>query len=160
MIATTMRHPCHSARNCSSASKRSISGISRAAYCFKAAQRYPDYAEIYKLLGLDYALGGALREAETAFRKAVQLAPESWEHYYFLGRTVFELGRVDEALPVLQRAVKLNDASVKAWTALGQVQERVATDAAAEDSVSQGGVSAVGGWHIDTGSADAVGTIE
>jgi tetratricopeptide (TPR) repeat protein len=100
----------------------------------KAARRYPDYPEIYRLLGLDYALGGALREAETAFRKAVQLAPDSWEHYYFLGRTVFELGRVDEALPVLQRAVRLNDASVKAWTALGQVQERVGTDAAAEAS--------------------------
>jgi tetratricopeptide (TPR) repeat protein len=100
----------------------------------KAARRYPDHAEIYKLLGLDYALGGALREAETAFRRAVQLAPDSWEHYYFLGRTVFELGRFDEALPVLQRAVKLNDLSVKAWTALGQVQERVAADAAAEAS--------------------------
>jgi tetratricopeptide (TPR) repeat protein len=103
----------------------------------KAARRRPDHAEIYKVLGIDYALGGAVHEAEDAFRKAIKLGPENWEYHYFLGRMLFERGRFDEAHPVLQRAVQLNRSSVKAWTALGQVQERIGKDTAAAESYGQ-----------------------
>lgn len=100
----------------------------------KAARRSPDHAEIYRVLGLDYALGGALRESESAFGKAAALQPDNWENHYYRGRALFELGGFPEAQDSLQRAVQINTASVKAWTALGQVKERLGDDNAAEKS--------------------------
>lgn len=103
----------------------------------QAARRHPDHAEIYKILGLDYALGGVLRESEKAFAKAVALQPGDWEGHYYQGRTLFELRRFREAHDALQRAVDLNRASVKGWTALGQTQERLGKVEAAETSYKQ-----------------------
>ena len=42
----------------------------------KAAKWQPRNPEIYRLLGLDYALGGMLRESEEAFRQGMEIAPE------------------------------------------------------------------------------------
>ncbi len=103
----------------------------------QAARRYPGYGEIYKILGLDYALGGVLRESEKAFAKAVALQPGDWESHYYQGRTLFELRRFREAREALRRAVHLNGASVKGWTALGQTQERLGQVEAAETSYRQ-----------------------
>lgn len=112
----------------------------------KAARRRPDYPEIYKMLGLDYALGGALRESEQALRRAVELAPGNWEYQYLRGRALFELGRIQEAAASLLRAVELNRASAKAWTALGQVQERRGENDAAETSYRKA-LEACGAGH-------------
>jgi tetratricopeptide (TPR) repeat protein len=100
----------------------------------KAARRRPDHAEIFKVLGLDYALGGTMLEAQKAFRKAVELDPANWEYHYLEGRAFFELGRNEASLGPLLTAVKLNSVSAKAWTALGQVQERTGNRASAEAS--------------------------
>jgi tetratricopeptide (TPR) repeat protein len=100
----------------------------------KAARLRPDYPVIYQMLGLNYALGGALRESEQALRRAAELAPGNWEYQYLRGRALFELGRVKEAGVCLERAVELNRSSAKAWTALGQAQERLGENAAAETS--------------------------
>jgi tetratricopeptide (TPR) repeat protein len=91
----------------------------------KAAQRYPHHAEIYKLLGLNYALGGMLKESEKAFRQAVELDPKNWEVHYLLGRSLYELGELKRSQEVLQEAIQRNPSSLKTWTALGQVQERL-----------------------------------
>ncbi len=109
----------------------------------KAARIRPDHAEIYKLLGLDYALGGALGEAEKAFARAVQLGPAGWENHYYLGRAQFERGRLHESRASFERALELNGASVKAWTALGQVRERVEGFEAAQESYTRA-ISACG----------------
>jgi tetratricopeptide (TPR) repeat protein len=111
----------------------------------KAARRKPDHPEIYKILGLDYALGGEMREAEKAFAKAVELQPEDWEAHYYRGRVLFELGRFMEARESQSRAVERNAAAAKAWTALGQAQERL-NDAAAETSYRKA-LSACGSGH-------------
>jgi tetratricopeptide (TPR) repeat protein len=100
----------------------------------KAARRQPDYPETYKLLGLDYALGGLLPAAEQAFGRAVELGPGDWESQYYHGRTLFERGRIKEARERLRRAVGLNPTSAKAWTALGQTEERLGDPEAAESS--------------------------
>ncbi len=98
----------------------------------RAARLRPDHPEIYRILGLDYALGGSLPLAEQAFRRAAELGPGNWQHHYFHGRTLFELRRHQEALVRLEQAVKLNGSSAKAWTALGQAQERLGDTAQAE----------------------------
>ncbi len=100
----------------------------------KAAQRDPQQPEIYRILGLDYTLGEWLPQAEQAFRKAAELGPGNWEYHYLHGRALFELRRPEEALAGFGRAVKLNDSSVKAWTALGQAQERLGEAGQAEAS--------------------------
>ena len=96
----------------------------------KAARRKPDHPEIYKILGLDYALGGETREAEKAFTRAVELRPEDWEAHYYRGRVLFELGKFADARESQLRAVERNAAAAKAWTALGQAQERLGETAA------------------------------
>jgi tetratricopeptide (TPR) repeat protein len=100
----------------------------------KAAQRRPDYPEIYRLLGLDYALGGMLKESEKAFRRAVELEPKNWESHYLHGRVLYELEEHQNSQKALRRAMELNPASEKPWTALGQVQEKLHDAVAAEMS--------------------------
>jgi tetratricopeptide (TPR) repeat protein len=100
----------------------------------KAANRQPDNSEIYKVLGLDYALGGNLVECEKAFRRAAQLAPQNWEFHYLHGRALYELRLYPESEKVLRRALELNGQSTRAWTAFGQTQELLYDPSAAEAS--------------------------
>lgn len=100
----------------------------------QAARLQPAHAEIYNVLGTVYTLGAWMLEAEKAFAQAVRLAPSNWEYRYAYGRTLFELRRFEDALRELSRAVELNTTSVKAWTALGQAQERSEKNQDAENS--------------------------
>lgn len=98
----------------------------------KASKRQPSNPEIYRLLGLDYALGGMLRESEQAFRQAAALAPRDGELHYLDGRALYELEKFQDSEKELQYAIELDPASVKAWTALGQVKDRLGDTAGAE----------------------------
>jgi tetratricopeptide (TPR) repeat protein len=91
----------------------------------KAAQRQPEHSEIYKLLGVNYALGGMLKESEKSFRRSVELDPKNWELHYLLGRSLYETDDLKNAEEAFQRAIEQSPSSVKTWTALGQVQERL-----------------------------------
>lgn len=104
------------------------------AWLEKAAARRPDFPEIYKLLGLDYALGLNPVESEKAFRRATELGPTDWELHYVHGRSLFELRRFDESERALRKAVELNRQSTKAWTALGQTLEMLYDASGAEAS--------------------------
>jgi len=100
----------------------------------KAARRQPEYPEIYKLLGVNYALGGMLKESEKSFRRSVELDPKNWELHYLLGRTLYEAADLKNAQDAFQRAIEQSPSSVKAWTALGQVQESLHDQVMAEES--------------------------
>ena len=100
----------------------------------KAANRQPNYAEIYKVLGLDYALGGNLVESEKALRRAAVLDPQNWELHYLHGRALYELRLYQDSEKALRRALELSAQSTRAWTALGQTQERLYAPGAAEAS--------------------------
>ena len=91
----------------------------------KAALRHPDNPEIYKVLGLDYALGGMLKESEKAFRRSTELEPKNWELHYLHGRALYELELLSDSEKALRQAISLNLSSTKSWTALGQVQEKL-----------------------------------
>src|SRR5256885_11187183 len=71
----------------------------------KASKRQPANPEIYKILGLDYALGGMLRESEQAFRQAAQLAPGNWELHYLDGRADRKSTRLNSSHLVISYAV-------------------------------------------------------
>jgi tetratricopeptide (TPR) repeat protein len=100
----------------------------------KAARRQPEYPEIYKVLGVNYALGGMLKESEKSFRRSVELDPKNWELHYLLGRSLYEADDLKNAEEVFQRAIEQSPSSVKSWTALGQVQERLHDPSLAEQS--------------------------
>jgi len=104
------------------------------AWLDEAANLRPGSAEIYRMLGLDYALGGMLKESEKAFRRACTLAPENWELHYLDGRALYELEKFPEARQALESAVDRNPQSVKIWTALGQVDDRLGNATAAAGS--------------------------
>ncbi len=114
----------------------------------KAAKRQPGNPEIYKILGLDYAMGGMLRESGQAFQRAVKLAPDNWELHYLDGRALYELEKFPDSEIALERAIERNPASVKAWTALGQVKDRLG-DAASSEQTYQKAVDLCGGASRD-----------
>ncbi len=88
-----------------------------------ATMRLGRLNDSYKILGLDYALGGELRESARAFARAASLRAGDWENRYYLGRALFEWGRFRGARDSLERAVERNGASAKARR--GQAQERL-----------------------------------
>ncbi len=100
----------------------------------KAANFQPDLSDIYKVLGLDYALGGMLEDSEKAFQHAVELNPQDWESHYLLGRALYEHKMFHDSEKALREAIALNPNSVQGWTALGQTQERLYDLSAAEKS--------------------------
>jgi len=104
------------------------------AWLEKAANRQPDSAEIYKVLGMDYALGRNLVQCEVSFRRAAQLDPTNWELHYLHGRSLYELRLYEESRKVLRHAIELNARSTRVWTALGQTQESLHELDAAEAS--------------------------
>jgi tetratricopeptide (TPR) repeat protein len=110
----------------------------------KAKSNKPAEPEIYKLLGLVYALGGVKKQSAAAFHQAVRLAPSNWEYHYFEGRALYDLEQFPEARRELAVALRLNPSSVRPWTALGQVQERTQDPAGAEESYRKA-VSLCGG---------------
>jgi tetratricopeptide (TPR) repeat protein len=101
------------------------------AWLEKAAKRQPNDPEIYRVLGLDYALGGNMQESVKAFRHATQLAPENADLAYLEGRALYEIEKFPEARQALERAVERNPLSTRSWTALGQVYDRMGDTASA-----------------------------
>ncbi len=100
----------------------------------KAVNFQPDLPDIYKVLGLDYALAGMLEDSEKAFLRGVELAPQNWEFHYLRGRALYELKMFRESAEALRQAIALNGNSAHGWTALGQTQESLYDLAAAEKS--------------------------
>ncbi len=72
--------------------------------------------------------------SEEAFRQGLELAPENWELHYFDGRALYELEKFSDSEKAFQRAIERNPRSVKAWTALGQVKDRLGDVASSEQS--------------------------
>jgi tetratricopeptide (TPR) repeat protein len=85
----------------------------------RSEEAIPIYQKAIRLspLGLHYlydGFGRALRntgqleEAVSAFKKAIQLAPDNLSYHAELAFTYVIVGREDEAIPVLQKTVRLN----------------------------------------------------
>lgn len=86
----------------------------------------PNYAPAYSNLGILLRRQGQLAKAETALRKAVQLAPNLFEAQLNLG-SVLSLTQSDpeEARAVCNRALQLNPNSPEAHYNMGNAQARV-----------------------------------
>ncbi len=78
-------------------------------------------AEIYKTLGNCYSRLGETAEAETSYKKALDLSPMSDEVQSNLGALYLEQGQIQEAKRRYQDAVAANARNDKAWMGLGLV---------------------------------------
>jgi tetratricopeptide (TPR) repeat protein len=83
-------------------------------YYGRAREFEPDYPTLEINLAI---ANGALRrdaEAERHFRRAIELAPDEADSYYYLGRWEHETGRLPEAVGTLKEAIARNPAHIDA----------------------------------------------
>ena len=64
-----------------------------------------------------------LEEAEQNYRRAVELFPEAARMHYFLGSVLQQQRKNDEALPVLEKTLKLDPKNVDAMSALAMIYD-------------------------------------
>jgi Flp pilus assembly protein TadD len=99
----------------------------------------PDFYSAYNLLGTLHQKAGRLREAESAYRRAMELNPRSAEPVINLGSLLIQeaaarsaedaaiVGKIlDDALDILDEAVKLSPRSAMAYYLLGTAYYRSA----------------------------------
>lgn len=63
-------------------------------------------AEAHTFLGWTYSFLGRLRDAIDECRKAIDVDPDFGNPYNDIGAYLFELGRFDEAIPWLEKAIR------------------------------------------------------
>ncbi len=114
-------------------------------YFQRAAVFAPNYPTLEVNLGV---AAGALRrdaEAEQHFRRAIALAPQDSQSYFFFGRWLRERARMPEAIAILSRAAELNPSDLDPryalmtiyaqqfdWAALKRVTDEVLRTAPGE----------------------------
>ena len=120
----------------------------------RAAVFTPNYPVLEINLGIACGGLGRSAEAESHFLRAITLAPQRSQGYYFYGRWLHDQGRSAQALQMLQSAVRLNAADFDArglllalyaergdWPALKQAAEEglalVPADAKAQAYLAQ-----------------------
>ncbi|NIM22346.1 MAG: tetratricopeptide repeat protein [Candidatus Latescibacteria bacterium] len=69
---------------------------------------YPELAGPYVNLGIIYYRTGRLREAELAFKEAIEISPNRADVYNHLGIVLRENGRFSEAREVYEHALQLD----------------------------------------------------
>jgi len=84
-------------------------------------QRYPQQAELWRLLGISCLQQGAYDDAQAALANAVELAPHSVEIWCNLASVHSASGRFDDAERALHRALKLEPNHAAALNNLGSL---------------------------------------
>lgn len=93
----------------------------------------PDHAALAEFSQLCHA-NGFLPEAEQGYRALVELAPTEGRWPHLLAAVLSGLGRLDEALPFLQRVTELAPEQTIGWLRLGDAQLKLNHTAEAERS--------------------------
>jgi tetratricopeptide (TPR) repeat protein len=89
------------------------------------------HAEAHKILGLDLTIIDRYDLAETEFRQAALLKPDSAEIHYFFGRVYYTEGNYPLAKKELEEAIRLNPTYMKAYLNLGLTLEGLGNNSAA-----------------------------
>jgi len=76
-------------------------------------QAYPDYALFYAYRGAYFSdIEGDFSEAEIAYRKAIELAPDNPRTYAELAHSLHSQDRTDEAVAVIQEGLRVSETSL------------------------------------------------
>lgn len=71
----------------------------------RSIETYP-MAEAYTFLGWTYSFQGKLQDAITECKKAIEVDPDFGNPYNDIGAYLIELGKLDEAIPWLEKAIR------------------------------------------------------
>jgi tetratricopeptide (TPR) repeat protein len=85
----------------------------------QAIQLFPDYYDALEALGTEYVRHAYYDAAVPLLGRAVEINRNAWHSYYGLGVSLIELGKRQEGIETLRRAVSLNPKSVNAAMRLG-----------------------------------------
>jgi tetratricopeptide (TPR) repeat protein len=94
--------------------------------CFEKARAYlPLYSTLYINIGVLKGATNQPQEAEINFKKAIALAPNTYEPYLFYARYLTQNSRFTEAQPLIERALALNPYSAMAFKVAMDVYNNV-----------------------------------
>jgi tetratricopeptide (TPR) repeat protein len=88
----------------------------------RAIQLDGDYYQAYQNLGAALALSGDEAGAEKIFRQSIEVDPSKPEGYHNLGYILQQLGKMEEAIAILQKGAELGDENSREL--LRQIQEK------------------------------------
>ncbi|MCM8811622.1 MAG: tetratricopeptide repeat protein [Candidatus Omnitrophica bacterium] len=74
--------------------------------CYKKSLELHPTARAHTFLGWAYSLTGRFEEAMEECKKAIRIDPEFGNPYNDIGAYLIELGRLEEAVPWLERAIR------------------------------------------------------
>ena len=80
--------------------------LDAAILCYKKSLELVPSAEAYTFLGWTYSFLGRYDEAISECRKAIAIDPDFGNPYNDIGAYCVELGRLDEAIPWLEKAIR------------------------------------------------------
>src|SRR5262245_43205670 len=98
------------------------------------AERNPNHAATRKVIGLNRFMLNRADLAEAELQRAVSLAPQDAEAYYYLGRVLFMRDNPAGALAACRKAKASHASSVRAYNHLGQAYEAVVQYPAAREA--------------------------
>ena len=78
----------------------------RAAELYQSSLELHPTAEAYTFLGWTYHFQGRIEDAIAECKRAIEIDPEFGNPYNDIGAYLIELGRFDEAIPWLERAIE------------------------------------------------------
>lgn len=106
-----------------------------AAGSFRRALGKREYGPAYVRLGETLAAHRRFEESESALRSALALGGNESAASYALARTLLDLGREAEAVPLLERSVSLSPESGAARYALGTARRAIGAAADAQEAL-------------------------
>ncbi len=90
----------------------------------EAIRLIADRDDVDELLADTYAAAGRFDEAIPIYGRLADDEPENADHWYGLGRSHYETGDAEQAVPALERAVRLDAARHEAWGVLAAIHHR------------------------------------
>jgi tetratricopeptide (TPR) repeat protein len=79
----------------------------------------PRNAEAYRALGRAYEALNRIEDAESTYRKAIQLQPDSWNCYWDLAVFLSNRAHYDQAVKQFEKVIQLAPDSYRAYASLG-----------------------------------------
>jgi tetratricopeptide (TPR) repeat protein len=84
-----------------------------------AIEIFPDYFDALEMLGTEYVKHAFYDAATPLLAHAVEVNKEAWHSYYGLGVSLLELGKRQEGIDSLRRALDVNPKSINTGMRLG-----------------------------------------
>jgi tetratricopeptide (TPR) repeat protein len=100
--------------------------LENAALAYRASINLYPTAKAYTSLGIVYGLQGKYDMAIEECKKAVELEPEFGESYYQIGSYMVSMGREEDAITWLEKAIEIikDDSNYSAYYKLGKIYEK------------------------------------